>query len=491
MGVSWSFGKKIGFGFAAVVGLTILTSVVGAIALSTAIEKSQHTLSVVARDALQVKELDGLAEQHSSGIRGILLLPDKAAIDGLKDTTQAVLDVLDRLKNSAPSPEFANLLDQIRARLGAYNSQAQLLVAARQSGASPEELSNRFDQSLRPLFRQLRDTIDTLGNQQDELLQQEQRASKAAADFATWIVIVIAVIAAILGIALAVWLTRTLNRQIGSAVQHIQSSSAELQSAANQQAAGSKEQATAMSEITVTVQQLLASAKQIADSAQRVARIAADTALAARSGDQTVLQTQEAITSIRRQVDLIVTHMLDLGKKSQQIGGILDIVNELAEQTNILAINATIEAAGAGEIGRRFGTVAEEIRKLADRVGVSTKEIRGLIDEVRSAVHTTIMATESGSKTVDAGAARFSEVASGFQRIASMVDTTTEASKEIGLSTQQQSSAVEQVNVAIANVAQAAKESETSARQTVQTATDLAKLSHELAQLVQQQARMG
>src|SRR3990167_346735 len=95
--------------------------------------------------------------------------------------------------------------------------------------------------------------------------------------------------------------------------------------------------------------------------------------------------------------------MLELGKKSQQIGAVLDIVSELAEQTNILSINATIEAAGAGESGKRFAVVADEIRKLADRVANSTKDIRVQIDDVRGAGNTTVMATESGAKAVDAG----------------------------------------------------------------------------------------
>ena len=99
----------------------------------------------------------------------------------------------------------------------------------------------------------------------------------------------------------------------------------------------------------------------------------------------------------------------------------LDIVSELAEQTNILAINATIEAAGAGEAGKRFAVVAEEIRKLADRVGGSTKEVRTLIDDVRSAVNTTVMATETGSKAVDAGSRQFGDVASAFKQIAGLV----------------------------------------------------------------------
>ena len=113
----------------------------------------------------------------------------------------------------------------------------------------------------------------------------------------------------------------------------------------------------------VTIKELLATARQIAESAQRVAGMAAESASAAQSGDQTVQKTQVDVAGIRAQVDQIVSHMLDLGRKSQQIGAILEIINELAEQTNILAINATIEAAGAGEAGKRFSVVADEIRK--------------------------------------------------------------------------------------------------------------------------------
>jgi methyl-accepting chemotaxis protein len=242
-----------------------------------------------------------------------------------------------------------------------------------------------------------------------------------------------------------------------------------------------------MSEISTTINELLATSRQIAESSQRVAHIAAQTAAAARSGDAKVTAAHESIATIRRQVDLIVNHMLELGKKSQQIGAVLEIVAELAEQTNILAINATIEAAGASETGKRFAVVADEIRKLADRVAGSTKEIRGLIDDVRSSVNTTIMTTEGGSKSVDAGARQFSEVAAAFAEIAQLVSTTTEAAREIELSTKQQATAVEQVNIAITSAAQATKETEASSGQTLQTAMELAHLSRSLQRIVQPQ----
>ncbi|WP_434390534.1 HAMP domain-containing methyl-accepting chemotaxis protein [Melittangium boletus] len=292
-----------------------------------------------------------------------------------------------------------------------------------------------------------------------------------------------------LGIMLVITTTalligRALERKLQTAISQVQNSSAELHSAATQQVTGAREQASATTEISTTVKELLSTSRQIATSAQQVSRVADETAGAARQGNDTVQRSQEAIDAVRRQVDSVVTHMLELGKRSQEIGGILDIINELSEQTNILAINATIESAGAGEHGRRFAVVAEEIRKLADRVGGATKDIRALIDEIRAASNTTIMATEDGSKAVQSSAKQFSEVAGSFRRISELVRTNLDVVREIELSTQQQTTAVEQVNIAILEVAQTAQQSEVSSSQTLQTANRLSQLSQQLTAIL-------
>jgi methyl-accepting chemotaxis protein len=330
--------------------------------------------------------------------------------------------------------------------------------------------------------------VDEFAGWEEKLLNDGRDASTAAAATARNMVIGIAAVVVLLATGLALYLTRAMTRLIGSAVQEIQSSSTELQTTATQQATGAREQATAMTEITTTIGELLATSRQIAESAQRVAGISTQTASAAAAGDSVVSRAHQSVSVIKNQVDGIVTHMLDLGRKSQQIGGILEIINELAEQTNILAINATIEAAGAGDSGKRFAVVADEIRKLADRVGASTKDIRSLIEEIRAAVNTTVMATEGGSKAVDAGTREFGAVAASLANITGLVATTSQAAREIELSTKQQTTAVEQVNAAINNVAQVSRETEASTAQALQTASQLAALSRDLSRIIRPQA---
>jgi methyl-accepting chemotaxis protein len=334
----------------------------------------------------------------------------------------------------------------------------------------------------------IRSIISEMDNEEAGLLEIRRREAESSTERATLVIAWGSLTAIVVTILVGWFITRSLSDQVGSAVRHIQSSSTELQAAANQQASGAREQSTSMTEISTTINELLATSRQIAESAQRVAQIANQTAGSAKLGETTVTKGHEATKIVRKQVDLIVTHMLELGKKSQQVGSVLDIVAELAEQTNILAINATIEAAGAGEAGRRFGVVADEIRKLADRVAASTKEIRGMVEDVRGAVNTTVMATEAGSKAVDVGTTHVVEMATAFRQISSLVGTTTDAAREIELSTKQQATAVEQVNVAITNAASATRETEASAGQTLQTSSQLTELSTSLLKIVQANA---
>ncbi|MGW8391357.1 methyl-accepting chemotaxis protein [Pseudoduganella sp. HUAS MS19] len=485
---TWTFGRKLAAGYAAMALLALLISVVAIVALRTAVAGQERVINVNAQVMLDVERCNGLAERMSANVRGYLLSPERRFFDNYNDARSEFFKTTGRIRSLLSSAGEQQALAEAERSANGYREAAERVLALADSRPGAADLVRAFDDRVLPARETLAKALAVLDAQQEQQLEAAKREAADLAASAAMGVTVLAVALLLLAIGLAVLLSRTLGRQIGAAVGHVQSSSAELQAAASQQASGAKEQAGAMSEISTTISELVATSRQIAESAQRVAQIAEQTAQGARAGDGIVGKGQEAIAGIRRQIDTVVSHMLDLGRKSQEIGAVLDIVSELAEQTNILAINATIEASGAGESGKRFAVVAEEIRKLADRVAASTKGIRSQIEDVRGAVNTTVMATEGGAKAVDAGARQFADVAAAFRQIADLVVTTTEAAREIELSTKQQASAAEQVRIAVTDVAQATQETEASSAQTLQTASQLASLSLDLRRLVQPQA---
>jgi len=482
---TWTHGKKVGAGFAVIASLAVFTAAVAVFALRSVSASKDQVLNAEARSLVVIEQARSGALRKVASLRGYLLDGSENHDAEMRDGRESFFAGLAKARSLSPEGNEQPELQEIEELEAAHQAQTEKAIALKRSGATPEELAQVFDQHVRPLALELENKMDAFGEGKEQELQDAMKVSTEQVSSTIVKVAGIAALTAFLALAVAMVLTRTTTRQIGEAVGQVQSSSAELQATANQQATGAKEQATAMNEITTTISELLATSQQIAASAQRVAGIADETARSARAGEDTVGKAQESFGTIRKQVDLIVDHMVDLGGKSQQIGAVLDIVSELAEQTNILAINATIEAAGAGETGKRFAVVADEIRKLADRVGGSTKEIRLLIDEVRGAVNTTVMATEGGSKAVDAGSRQFTDVAAALKQIAGQIATTTEAAREIELSTKQQASAVAQVKVAISNVAQATHETEASSGQTLQTASQLAALSRDLQRFIQ------
>lgn len=485
---NWTFAKKLALGYGLAAVTLAIIAIVSYRTASGFIESDQLVVSSVDVRSESRKLLAELQDAET-GQRGYLLTGEDAYLEPYRTAIGLIPSGVSTLQsltagNAGQQRQLALMQPLIAAKLAELKQTIDLRRDAGFDAALKVVATNNGKTEM----DQIRAVLGDLDQQESDHIRALVSDGKINGQ-RTLAVIIWGSLLGIIVVAVIGWLiTRALTRQIGTAVQHVQSSSSELQAAANQQATGLREQATAMSEITTTITELLVTSRQIAESAQRVVQIAEQTAGGARSGQGAVNLAQDAIAGIRRQVDQIVEYMLDLGKKSQQIGAVLDIVAELAEQTNILAINATIEAAGAGESGRRFTVVADEIRKLADRVAGSTKEIRALIDDVRSAVNTTVMATETGSKAVDTGSQQFSDVASGFRQIAELVITTTDAAREIELSTKQQTTAVEQVNIAIANVAQASHETEASAGQNLQTASELAHLSTDLARIIRPRA---
>ncbi|MEU4237044.1 methyl-accepting chemotaxis protein [Actinoplanes sp. NPDC026619] len=479
-----TFGFKLAASFGLTLALTLLMTATSVLALRYVMTTKDDVIKSATTSLVGAEELSRTMERRIGGYRAFLLNKQTEWLNATNADRALFLTQVNNLRSSlADDPTALKLLEAVSTDEATHNTVVSDLITKRQNMAVLNiDLLN--DPRAKPARDALLAAIDALISRVHATVDKATTESNDRATAAIIFIIGLGLVL-IVGSAAVAWrLSRDLRREVGAAVGHIQSSSAQLEAAAAQQANGGRDQASAMSEITTTISELLITSRQIADSAQRVSKVAEDTADAARTGDATIDQTRASITAIRTQVDQIVQHMLALGEKSQQIGGVVDLVSELAEQTNILAINATIEASGAGEWGRRFAVVAEEIRKLADRTAGSAKEIRTMIEDVRGAVNTTVMATEIGAKAVDAGSRQFDDATNSFRRIAQLVATTSDATREIELSTKQQTTAVEQVNAAASDTARASRETEASAVQTRQTAAHLGTLSGDLLDLV-------
>ncbi|MFF5296687.1 methyl-accepting chemotaxis protein [Paractinoplanes globisporus] len=479
-----TFGAKLAAGFGLTLVLTLLMTATSVLALRYVMTTKDKVVHTASTSLIEAQTLNALMEQRIGDYRAFLLSGTAEWLNTTNQDRRAFLDQVIRVRETLDDDTADKLLDTVSTAEAAHAAAIDEVVAKRQKIKSLVSTSQLSNDKVKPTRLAVQAAITNLLNRIKKIVNDIRKQSSDRATVAMIFIVGFGglLVASAAGVA---WrLSRDLRREVGAAVGHIQSSSSELEAAAAQQATGGRDQASAMNEITTTISELLITSRQIADSAQRVSKVAEDTAEAARTGDATIDQTRASINAIRAQVDQIVQHMLALGEKSQQIGSVVDLVSELAEQTNILAINATIEASGAGEWGRRFAVVAEEIRKLADRTAGSAKEIRTLIDDVRGAVNTTVMATEIGAKAVDAGSRQFDDATNSFRRIAQLVATTSDATREIELSTKQQTTAVEQVNSAASDTARASRETEASAVQTKQTAAHLSTLSGDLLDLV-------
>ncbi|MGD8845844.1 MAG: methyl-accepting chemotaxis protein [Desulfobacteraceae bacterium] len=256
-----------------------------------------------------------------------------------------------------------------------------------------------------------------------------------------------------------------------------------LQVFAQQQSTSTTEQVTATTEISTTMEELSKTAQQISTAAANAASEAESTHLESGKGMQSLEKAVDGISLIGSMMEKITENILALGEKSQQMGLVLEIIKELAEQTTILSFNAGIEAAGAGETGTRFGAVAEQIMNLANKAGASTKEVRQLIEDVQKSTNKTVLITEEGMKSVNEGKSRISDTAGHFEKILKASEENMVTAKETEMAVTQQTTAIGQVTAAVQNVQVAAEDVKGSTQQTLETARRLLDMAGGLAQM--------
>ena len=280
-------------------------------------------------------------------------------------------------------------------------------------------------------------------------------------------------------------LTRLRNVVIGvsNALQRLDSDTQAILEATSRQIAMANEQDAVVTETTATVNEVRATVTETAERAQSVAETAQVSVDISRAGTNAVVETIDGMELIRRRVEDIADNILVLSEHTQQIGEIITAVNNLADQSRMLALNASVEAARAGEEGKGFAVVAMEVRNLADQNRDATVQVREILGEIQRATNAAVMVTEEGSKGVDEGQNLVNSAGDSIRELASAIEDAATAAMQIAASTRQQTIGMDQLTQAMRTIKHATTETVSSTMQveaSVQRLRDAAFLVNEL-----------
>jgi len=257
-----------------------------------------------------------------------------------------------------------------------------------------------------------------------------------------------------------------------------------ISTAVHQQASFTSELSSSVSEISSTMEEFTSTATQIAEHSQGVAEIAETTLLDMKEGAAKFELLAAKMADISSDNQAGIREIVDLGRKSKEITKIMGIINTIANQTKLIAFNAALEAASAGESGKRFGVVATEIRRLADNVFESTGEIEGKINEILEAVNRLVINSEKSSKGIGEGLEYTTRTHAVLGDLVSGAEATADAARQISLSTQQQQTASSQVVIALRDIEEGVRFNSGSIQQTSEISGNLTEMSVKLGKLV-------
>lgn len=273
-------------------------------------------------------------------------------------------------------------------------------------------------------------------------------------------------------------------RRVGEVTDQVASASAELSATADEMAKGADTQTQRMAQSATAVEEMTMTASEVARNSQEAANIAFETTKTAQSGHSVVEETVAGMQQLSEAVGQSATIIITLGKSSDQIGEIVRVIEDIADQTNLLALNAAIEAARAGEQGRGFAVVADEVRKLAERTTKATKEIGDMIRQIQKDTKSAVSSMEEGTGKVTSGVELASKTGDALTRIQEMVQSTASMIQQIAGAAEEQSTATRQIASDLETVAQVTRESSSGSSESAKASHDLSILATELQSIV-------
>jgi len=406
-------------------------------------------------------------------------LVDKAALIAIS---------LSLIENELQSyPVQLQKFNEIKVQLKRYIENREKRLTLNDAGKIEESI-NMAREIEGPLYEKIRMMILEIEKDFSDIIDAEKAKTESLTQSADITIIIGSMGIILLSIILIFWMIRMLRKisvEIRNGVNILGTSASEILTTVTEVSTGATETATAISETTTTIEEIRQTALMASQKAQSVLENAQKASDAAENGKESVQQTIEGMYRINQQMNLIADSIVKLSEKNRSIGEITSTVNDIADQSNLLAVNAAIEAAKAGEQGRGFAVVAQEIRNLADQSKQATAQVREILNDIQKAVNLAVMSTEQGSKAVENGSILARK--SG-EMIEILSDTVTEAAQsviQISTSSQQQMAGMDQIVPAMENIKQASEQNVIGTKQTQTAAHNLSELGQNLKIIIE------
>jgi len=281
------------------------------------------------------------------------------------------------------------------------------------------------------------------------------------------------------------------SQQLSSGAQQMNATAQEVSSTVQQIAKGTETQAQKVEETSKVMEQMSASVNQVAQSSQSAASASVQASQSAQKGGEAAKEADTKMTKIYEAITQSATVIRKLGERSEQIGEIVNVINDIADQTNLLSLNAAIEAARAGEVGRGFAVVAEEVRKLAEGSAKATDEISKLIKEVQKETGQAVNSMEIGTKEVTDGREVVSRATKALEEIIKTVQNTASMVQQISAATQQMAAGTKQVVKSVDDIATTAEEAASATEEAGASTEEMTASMEEMAASAQELAQMA
>jgi methyl-accepting chemotaxis protein len=482
---------KLFLGFGLIILLMLIVILTSYLSL-VSIKQTKNDLQSSVEAKHNITEIKSECASSRAKLLELFLEKDKAKFSAILKTIKCSHDSIEGareyLKKELTS--FAievNTTDKLFVHLEDYLGDVETLANRVVAGALNENFAGSVD-SISEHYNLINEEVYAMEQKLTAVMVSHDEEFDADMMSAILKSSIIGVIAILMTILMAVWMIRMLRKlshEIREGIGILTTSASEILTTATEVTTGATETSTAVAETTTTIEEVRQTALLSNQKAKSVLESSQKASQAAQNGKTAVQDTIEGMKKIQQQMNLIADSVVKLSEQSRVIGDITTSVTDLADQSNLLAVNAAIEAAKAGEQGRGFAVVAQEIRSLAEQSKGATAQVKEILNDIQRAVNQVVMATEQGAKAVENGNQLSVQSGHVIDLLSGAITDATQSAMQISSSSQQQMAGMDQIVPAMENIKQASEQNVIGTKQTQIAAHNLNDLGQNMKKLLE------